>query len=100
MADALLHGVLPGCVAVGIEVFVDGRVGLLYLSMSGTLEVHVEILGEVPSEREVAVPDELLAEGQRQVGILGILEVALLQLVIGARNVGVERDALRQVVES
>ena len=100
VADALLHGVLPGCVTVGIEVFVDGRVGLLYLSMSGTLEVHVEILGEVPSEREVAVPDELLAEGQRQVGILGILEVALLQLVVGARDVGVERDALRQVVES
>ena len=68
--------------------------------MCGRLEVHVQILRQVPAYGEVPIPQELLAEGQRQVGVLGVLQVALLQLVVVAQYLGVERDVLRQVVES
>ena len=104
-ADALLDGVFPSGVLVGIEVAVDGRVGFLDLGVGGTLEVHVEVLREVPAQREIAVPQELLAEGQRQSASAATahrdgLHVALLQLVVVAEDVGVEGDALRQPVES
>ena len=68
--------------------------------MGCRLEVHVEVLRQVPAQGEVAVPQELLREGQRQVGVLCILQVTFLQLVVAARQFGVERDALRQVVQS
>ena len=97
--DALLHGVLPGGVALGVEVLVDGRIGLLNLGAGGRLEVHVQVLRQVPAHLEVAVPEELLVERQRQVGVLGVLEVALLQLAVVARQVAVEGDGLRQVVQ-
>ena len=82
MLDTGPYGVLPCGIAIGIEVFVHRGIGFLYLGMGGTLEVHVEILGEVPTQLEIAVPQELLTEGEGQAGILGILEVALLQLVV------------------
>ena len=63
MLDALPYGVFPGRVAVGIEVFVDRCVGLFNLGTGGTSEVQVQVLGEVPAYREVAVPVELLVEG-------------------------------------
>lgn len=100
VAQTLLHRVLPCLVVVGIEVLIDGGVGLLDLGVGGTLEVHVQILGQVPANLELSVPEELLAEGERQLVVLGRLHVALLQLVVVARNLGVEAHALRQPVEA
>ena len=68
--------------------------------MGGTLEVHVQVLGQVPAQLEVTVPEELRTEGERQVGILSVLQVSLLQFIVGAAQFGVERDGLRQVVEA
>ena len=48
--DALLHRVLPRCVAFWIEVFIDRRIGLLNLCMGSRLEVHVERLRQIPAQ--------------------------------------------------
>ena len=93
VADALPDGVFPGLVVVGVEVFVDGGVRLLNLGVGGALEVHVQVLRQIPADGEVAVPEELLAERQGQVRVLGVLQVALLQFVVVAGQLGVERDA-------
>ena len=53
-------------VLVSIEVLVDWGIRFFYLRMGGTLEVHVQILGQVPTHRELTVPEELFAERQRQ----------------------------------
>ena len=44
------YGVFPCLVGVGVQVFVDGGVGLLNLGSCGRGEAHVEVLGEVPSQ--------------------------------------------------
>ena len=62
VAQGVLHRVFPCIVAVWIEVFVDGCIGLFHLGMSGTLEVHVQILRQVPTQREVTIPKELFAK--------------------------------------
>ena len=100
MLDTGPHRVLPSRIAVGIEVFVHRRVGFLNLSVGGTLEVHVQVLRQVPTQLELTVPQELLAERQRQVGVLCILQVALLQLIVVTRHLRVKRDGLRQIVEA
>ena len=64
MSDALPYAVLPRLVLRGVEIFVDSRVRFLYLGMCGTLETHVDVLGEVPAELEFTVPKELLGERQ------------------------------------
>ena len=58
----------------------------------------MEVLRQVPAQLEVAVPKELLREADRQVGVLGVLQVALLQLVVRALHLHVEGDGLRQVI--
>ena len=98
--DACPHRVLPGMILVGVEIFVDGCVRLLYLCVCGTAEVGVQVLGEVPAHGELSVPEELLAERERQLRVLCRLHVALLQLVVVARHLGVERHILRQPVQS
>ena len=80
MAQRVVHGVFPRFVAVGIEVLVDGGVGFLHLGVGGRLEVHVEVLRQVPTQREVAVPEELFVERQRQLRPAQVFHVALLQL--------------------
>ena len=100
MQDALLDRILPSRVLLRIEVLVDGRIGFFYLCAGSTLEVHVQVLGQVPAQLEVAVPEELFVELQRQVGVLGVLKVALLQFKIVAAQFRVEGDGLRQVVEA
>ena len=59
--DASPYGVFPCRIAVGIEVFVDRlvAVGLLNLGLRARLEIHVQVLGEIPAQREVTVPQEL-----------------------------------------
>ena len=73
VAHALPHAVFPSLIVVSIEVFVDGRIGFLNFSVGSTLEVHVQVLRQIPAQGEIAVPKELLAEGQRQVGVFGVL---------------------------
>ena len=98
--DARPHGVLPGMILVGIEVLVHWRVRLLYLGVGGTLEVHVQVLRQVPAHRELSVPQELFAERERQLRVLGRFHVSLLQLIVVARHLGVEGHVLRQPVQS
>ena len=92
--DAGPHRVFPGGIGVGIEVFVDGCVGLLDLCTGAAVEVHVEVLGEVPPQGELAVPEELLVEGQGQHLAREVVHVALLQLVVVAGDLAVVGDAL------
>ena len=59
MLDGCPHRVLPSRVAIGIEILVYGCVRLLNLCVRGALEVHVQVLREVPAQVELAVPQEL-----------------------------------------
>ena len=45
----LPHRVLPCLILLWIEVFVDWGVWFLYLCVCGTLEIHVQVLCEVPT---------------------------------------------------
>ena len=49
-----------------VEILVYWGIGFFYLSMCSRLEIEVQIFCEVPSQREVAIPEELLVEDQRQ----------------------------------
>ena len=64
VANAGSHRVFPGRIAVGIQVFVNGGVRLFNLCLGGALEVHVDVFGEIPTQREVSVPHKLLIKGQ------------------------------------
>ena len=94
------HRVFPCRILVWIEVFVYRRVRFFYLGMGSTVEVHVEVLGQIPSYRELTVPQELLAERKRQLVALGAFHIALLQLIIVAHHLRIESDVLRQPVKS
>ena len=59
VTDALLHRVFPSHILVGIQVFIDGGVRFLYLCPCGRLETEMQVLGEIPAQREVTVPQEL-----------------------------------------
>ena len=98
--DALLDRVFPGGIAFGVQVLVHRRIGFLNLCPGGTLEVGVQVLGQVPAQLEITVPEELFVERQGQVGVLGVLEVAFLQFIVIAGHLGVEGNGLRQIIET
>ena len=77
-------GVFPSGIAIGIEILVHRTIGLLNLGMGGRSEVEVQVLGEVPTQGEVTIPEELLVEDQGQVLVLDTLQIALLQFTIVA----------------
>ena len=85
---------------IGVEVLVDGSVGFLNLGVGGTLEVHVQVPGQIPAQLKLSVPQELLAESERQLIILGRFHVALLQLIVVTGDFRVESYALWQPVET
>ena len=60
----------------------------------------MQVLGEVPTQGEVTVPEELLRECQRQTLVFQILQVAFLQLIIVTCQLRVKGDALWQIVEA
>ena len=60
----------------------------------------MKVFCQVPSYGELAVPEELLAEGEWQFGTCCLFEVALLHLVVVACQLAVERDTLRQIVQA
>ena len=95
MLDAGPYRVLPRRIFVGVAVFVNGCIGFFYLGMGSALEVHVQVLRQIPPHRELAVPQELLGEGQGQLAVLRGFHVALLQLIVVARHLRVEAYALR-----
>ena len=68
--------------------------------MGSTLEVHVQVLGQVPAHGELSVPEELVAIGERQLRIERTLHIALLQLVGLVRHLRIEGDVLRQPVQA
>ena len=100
VADALFYRILPSHILIGIQVLVDRCVGLFDLGTGGRLEGEMQVLGKVPSQGEITVPQELLGECKWQVLILQTLQVALLQFVVVTRHLGIERDALGQVVQT
>ena len=59
----------------------------------------MQVFGEVPSDGEVSVPEELLAECQWQLRSLKVFHVTVLQLIIDALYVRVESDVLWHGVE-
>ena len=95
--DASTDGVFPYRIFVRVEILVDDHVWLLDFGMCGRSPRQFERLEDVPSDGEVAVPEELLREGDWQ--FRACIDVTQLLFVIVAHDVGVEREALRQVVE-
>src|SRR5574344_431010 len=85
---------------VWIQVFVNWCIGFFYLSMGSRLECHVEIIGKVPSQGEFPVPQKLFTECQRQTCILSTLQITLLQFVITTGHLTVERNILRQIIDT
>ena len=60
----------------------------------------MQVLGEVPAQREVTVPQEGRAPLCRNLRATQIVHVAFLQFSIGMREVRIERDALWQIVDA
>ena len=100
MLYARPYGVLPCRISVGIKVFVHRSVRLFYLGVGATLEVHVDVLGEVPTQIELSVPQELRREGERELRIFHAFHVALLQFIVVSRDLRAESHVLRQPVET
>ena len=95
--DAVAHRVFPCLVGVWVERLVDHGVRLFYLGMGGGGVAQLHRLEDVPAHREVTVPEELLGEVHGQLSAR--VNVAFLQLIVAARDVGVEGDTLWQVVQ-
>ena len=95
-----VNRVFPGMILVGIEIGVHFRIRHIHLCMGSTLEVHVQVLGQVPAHGELSVPEELVAIGERQLRIERTLHIALLQLVGFVRHLRIEGDVLRQPVQA
>ena len=55
--------------------------------------------GQIPSQTEVSVPQEVARPCERQGGVFQILHVAFLQLIVVAHQVCVESDVLRNVTQ-
>ena len=101
--DAMPDGVLPGRIAVRVEVLVDGQavaIGFLDFGARSRLEIHVEVLGKVPAQTEVTVPKERRAPLHGYSCAREVVHVALLQLVIAALHLGIERHVLWEPVQS
>ena len=102
MHDAMYNGIFPVLITRRIEFFVDGQVavGFLDFSLCARLEIHVQVLGKVPAQREVTVPQERLSPRYRQLRATEVIHVAFLQFVVVTMNLSIERHILRQVVDA
>ena len=95
--EAALHGVFPHRILVWIEVLVDNHMWLFNLCMGGGVPRHLECLEDVPLDRQITVPQDLVGEDDRHLG--ACIDVTFLELIITAGEVGVERDALWQPLQ-
>ena len=100
MADTGPHGVLPRLVTVRIQVFVHGCIGFLYLGVGSALEIHVQIASQVPTNRELPVPQELLAERQGKLGVLQRFHIPFLEFIVITGHLCIESHILRQPVQA
>ena len=89
---ASFHGVFPYGIFIGVEVLVHNHMWLLYLSMGGGCPRHLECLEDVPLHGQVAVPENLIGEDDGHLG--ACIDVTFLELIVTAREVGVECKAL------
>jgi len=96
--NRLPHGVFPLAVLVGEELAVDRAQSLLDACVGIGVEAQVEALGDVPGQRELAVPEEILAHRHGQLEHLVDLRAGLL-LVVVARHVGEKRDIVGQPLQ-
>ena len=97
---AVPYRVFPSMILVWIKVFVHWHVWFLNLRMSGRLEIHSQILCEVPSQWEVTVPKELLTECQRKVRVFHTLHIPFLQFIVVAQYLCIESNILWKIVKS
>ena len=97
--DAVPNGIFPCRVAVGKEILVHSRIGLLDFSVCAGRERGVDALRQVPAQLERAVPKEVARPRERYRRVVEIFHIALLKLVVSAVDVGVESDVLRNIVE-
>ena len=72
-------------------------VGFFYLGMGGRSPREFECLKDVPTHVEVTVPKNLVGEGDGQ--LCTSIDVTLLELIVAASKVGVERDTLWQPLQ-
>jgi hypothetical protein len=94
--DTMPYRVLPSLIAVRIEVFVDRSlvIRLLDFRMSRRLEVQVQVLGKIPTKRELTIPQELRTPGDRELLSSKILHVPFLQLMVEPLYIRIEGDVL------
>ena len=100
MPDALRHRIFPSRIAVGVKVFIHRRIGFFYLGIGSTLKTCMQVASEIPSQGKLPVPQETLIPCQRKSRAFYRLHVTLLQFVVVAGHLGVERQVLRQPVET
>ena len=91
--DALPYGVLPFAVAVGEQTLVDGAHRLFDAGGGVGGKGELQVLGEVPSDVELAVPQEVFAHRHGELEHDIVLRAHLLLEVV-ARHVGEELDAI------
>ena len=100
LEEAGAYGIFPGFVLSGVEVLVERNVGLFNFSVRARGEVEVDLFGRIPSQREVAVPQEVAGKAEGQRCVVELFHVALLEFVVGACDVGVEGNALWQIADA
>ena len=104
-SDTIEHGtsvyrILPGMILISIKIRIHIRIWHIYLCMGSTLEVHVKIPGQVPTQSKFTVPKELIAECNRQLRLGKTFHITLLQFIGFMCHLGIESEILRQPVQS
>ena len=103
-SDTIEHGtsvyrILPGMILISIKIRIHIRIWHIYLCMGSTLEVHVKIPGQVPTQSKFTVPKELIAECNRQLRLGKTFHITLLQFIGFMSHLGIESEILRQPVQ-
>ena len=93
--DRIPHLLFPVAVFVGEETLVHSSDRLLDTGGGVGVERQRERFGEIPGERELTVPHEILRYGNRQAEHDIRFRTHLLLIVV-SRHVGEERDVVRQ----
>ena len=86
-------------ILISIKIRIHIRIWHIYLCMGSTLEVHVQILGQIPTQSKFTVPKELIAECDRQLRLGKTLHITLLQFIGFMCHLGIESEILRQPVQ-
>ena len=87
-------------ILISIKIRIHIRIWHINLCMGCTLEVHVKILGQIPTQSKFTVPKELIAECNRQLRLGKTFHITLLQFIGFMSHLGIESEILRQPVQS